>query len=86
MTPKKPREQDRKMRAEVLKRDKRTCRMCNRKKVKLQVHHIQRWADAHYMRFDPGNCISLCIPCHKSITGKEVYYAEMLYSILRESK
>lgn len=81
---KKAREQDNELRAEVLKRDKNTCRMCNKKKRKLQIHHIQRWADAISLRFEVSNCISLCSACHYSIRNKEVHYISYFYSILRK--
>lgn len=82
---KKQREQDKDLRAQVLKRDKRTCKLCNKKKRALEVHHIQRWADAAGLRFDPGNCITLCKQCHYSIRGKETYYAQLFFSILHEN-
>ncbi len=78
----KQRRDDPELRAEVLKRDKRTCRLCNKKKRKLEVHHIQRWADASSLRFDVGNCITLCSGCHYSIRGKETFYASLFYEIL----
>ena len=71
----------------VLKRDKRTCQMpdCNSKKC-LQVHHVQTWANASALRYDPDNGITLCRDCHKSITGSEVYYIEIFMEIIDAKK
>jgi 5-methylcytosine-specific restriction endonuclease McrA len=82
----KPREEDKALRAEVLKRDKRTCQMCLKKKRKLQIHHIQRWADAIYLRFDPDNCITLCSSCHFSIRNQETYYMQYFFEIVCKNK
>ncbi len=82
----KERRQDPALRAEVLKRDKHKCRMCDKKKKKLQIHHIQTWASATALRFDVGNCITLCSSCHYSIRGKEEYYQQFFYEILHGDK
>ena len=62
-------------RSAVVKRDKYTCQMCGKKRCKLNVHHIHKYADHPYIRFDPNNGITLCIDCHRSIRNKEKYYA-----------
>ena len=66
-------------RLEVLKRDKFTCQMCNKrgKRVRLNVHHIMKWSSASTLRYDVDNGITLCRGCHKGVTGKESHY--MLY-------
>lgn len=76
------RREDAALRAEVLKRDKHTCQMCKKKKKKLEIHHIHKWANAVHLRFDPGNCITLCSSCHFSIRNKEEYYEQFFYEIL----
>ncbi len=71
-------------RTDVLKRDKFKCQMpnCkNRRKNNLNVHHIQKWAGAAALRFDPSNGITLCSRCHKSITGKESHYETLFREI-----
>lgn len=80
---KKDREQDTDLRRQVLSRDGYTCQMCMKKKTGryLQVHHIQRWADAIYLRFDPTNLITLCKSCHYSIRNQETHY--MMYFLQR---
>tara|TARA_R100000152_G_C6616601_1_gene68692 strand:- start:85 stop:342 length:258 start_codon:yes stop_codon:yes gene_type:complete len=66
-------------RKEVIKRDRGQCKMpgCKSKK-NLQVHHISKWANAHSLRYEVSNGITLCKYCHKSITGKESHY-ELLF-------
>jgi 5-methylcytosine-specific restriction endonuclease McrA len=73
-------------RLKVLKRDKFTCQMCNKKgkRARLNVHHIIKWASASSLRYDEQNGITLCYDCHKSITGKETYYASYLLSLIRK--
>ena len=73
-------------RRDVLKRDKRTCKMCNKKgrRVKLQVHHIMKWASASSLRYDVSNGIILCSKCHKAITGKENHYISYLLNLINQ--
>ena len=70
-------------RKEVLKRDKRSCKMpgCGSKK-NLHVHHIRTWAKAASLRYDPSNGITLCKNCHKSITGQESHYESLFLEII----
>lgn len=74
-------------RRRVLKRDKNKCQMpsCRRKK-RLQVHHIQRWADNPYMRYDEDNGISLCWDCHNQVNGHELLYEGLFMEIVRANK
>ena len=44
--------------------DNYTCGLCGVRGVKLHVHHIEPWAAAPTLRFDPLNLISLCKDCH----------------------
>ena len=70
----------------MLKRDKYTCQMCKcRTRKQLEVHHIMTWADAGTLRFDPGNGITLCKPCHKSITGQETYFQKLFLTIVSKN-
>lgn len=72
-----------KARKEVLKRDKRKCRMpgCDSRR-RLNVHHILEWSKAAALRFEPGNMITLCRQCHDSIKGKESHYVGLFLSII----
>lgn len=50
-------------RAEILKRDHKTCRICGNKEG-LQVHHIYS-LDTHWdLRLENDNLITLCNECH----------------------
>lgn len=70
-------------RKDVLKRDKKTCKMPGCKsKINLQVHHIKRWSRASSLRYDVNNGITLCKKCHKLITGKERQYEQLFNSII----
>ena len=68
-------------RKRVFSRDKRKCQMpgCGYKKA-LNAHHIKRWADAPYLRYDVDNGITLCWRCHKQITGSEAQYEPLSVS------
>ena len=74
-------------RLKVLKRDKRRCQMpgckCRRK---LQVHHIERWSDASWLRYEVFNLITLCRKCHDSINGKESHYIGLFKSIIAKNE
>lgn len=73
-----------KARADVKKRDKHTCKFpgCKAKR-RLQVHHIKKWANAIYLRYEVGNMITLCKDHHDLVKGKEDSYAPLFYSIIR---
>lgn len=86
---KKPeRRKDPGLRAQVLKRDKCICQLCNKKhKARfLQMHHIIMWSKAVFLRFDIDNCITLCYQCHKSIKNKEHHYQDYFFGILNDQK
>lgn len=78
------REVDKDLNKKVRKRDKMTCQMCKKKKTAraLQIHHIIRWADNPALRYDMGNLISLCKPCHYSIRNQESIWAPYFINIL----
>jgi hypothetical protein len=71
-------------RKRVFKRDKCRCQMpsCGSKR-RPNAHHIQRWADQPYLRYDVDNGITLCYSCHKRITGNESAYAGLFSEIVR---
>lgn len=75
-------------RTKVLKRDKHTCQMCQKKgkRARLNVHHIMKWSSASSLRYDPDNGITLCSVCHKSVTGKESYYMSYFLSKIERGK
>lgn len=53
---------------QVFKRDNYTCKLCGEKGGKLQVDHIQSWAEYIELRFSINNCRTLCMKCHYKIT------------------
>lgn len=73
-----------KVRLQVLKRDKRKCRMpgCCAKRVRKEVHHIVPWSQAAYLRYEPSNMITLCKECHKEVTGNEGFYESLFREIV----
>ena len=66
---------ERKFRAEVIRRDGERCRCCGRKVVKvlrlqpdrLEVHHIH--GRRGVLRFEPRAALVLCLVCHQKVTG-----------------
>jgi hypothetical protein len=53
---------------QVFERDNYTCQICGERGRKLQVDHIQSWKDYVELRFNIGNCRTLCMACHYKIT------------------
>lgn len=49
---------------EIKKRDKYTCSICNKIGGKLVTHHIVPWEEDSSLRYENGNLITLCKPCH----------------------
>jgi len=62
------------MRNQVMLRDRYECQMCKANGVKLECHHVIRWAKASSVRQNKRNLISLCKKCHASIKNKEDRY------------
>ena len=56
------------MRKQILERDNYTCQMCGIRGGRLQVDHIQSWAEYVELRFEMNNCRTLCESCHYLIT------------------
>jgi len=55
---------------DVLRRDNYTCQVCGQRGGKLQVDHIQPWAEYVELRFSMDNCRTVCRKCHYKITYK----------------
>lgn len=60
------------------------CRLCGHPE-NLQIHHIDRFANAPLLAFDIGNLIRLCQPCHLKLRGKEEKYKKLLFSLIPPS-
>ena len=54
----------------VYKRDKYTCRACDKRGGVLQMHHIKSWRNFKKFRYKKINVITLCAPCHKDFHKK----------------
>jgi 5-methylcytosine-specific restriction endonuclease McrA len=84
-----PRKSDayRDFRRQVLKRDKYRCQMPGcKKRSRLEVHHIIRYADSVHGRLDTSNAISLCRTCHKDVTGGETHWIMLFSKIVSENE
>ncbi len=58
----------------VFARDNWTCRRCNRRKrINLNPHHLQNFAQYPELRFAIDNGITLCEECHKKFHKKYGY-------------
>lgn len=71
----------------VFDRDGKKCQMpgCRRRR-RLECHHIQRWADAPYLRWEPDNGIILCKQCHYELRNNEIIYLPLFMEIVEENK
>jgi len=61
----------------ILKRDRYYCRLCRSRK-NLEAHHIYPFRAFPDKRFDVDNGITLCRPCHRPFTYREMEYANEL--------
>lgn len=58
----------------VFRRDKYTCQICDLQtwdNWALQVNHIKKFSDYPTLRTEPSNGITLCVGCHRMVTGHE---------------
>jgi 5-methylcytosine-specific restriction endonuclease McrA len=64
-------------------RDNNKCMRCGRAREEfnraLDVHHIDGIKENTFEE----NCITLCIPCHNLTKGKEEFFAEGFYNMLK---
>jgi len=52
-------------RKKCLKRDNFTCQICGKHGGKLQVHHVNNFAEFKELRYKTNNGITLCEDCHQ---------------------
>lgn len=52
----------------IFERDKYTCVICNKIGGALSVDHIKSWSKYPELRFDVGNCRTLCMACHYKVS------------------
>lgn len=73
-----------KWRKDVRKRDKAKCQFpACQSRIKIQCHHIQKYADNPLLRFATNNGICLCKEHHDFIRGKEEIYAPLFMNIVQ---
>lgn len=72
---------DENLRKATILRDNNTCVMCGKTDCDIEVHHVNprrlQGADSIY------NLCSLCLKCHKEVTGKEEKYIQILYDLIK---
>ena len=77
-------------RNKVYGRDNHSCQMpdctSRRSKARLNAHHIKRWADCHWLRYEVRNGITLCWTCHKRVTGSEELYEGLFMHIVSNNE
>ena len=75
---------DENLRKATILRDNCKCQLCGNKNCRLEVHHItpRRMNGANTI----GNLITLCSECHSNVTGREMEFAEQLYSKIGKKK
>jgi len=71
--------------AKVKKRDGYQCQHpgCKRKR-KLQVHHIIRYADSPFLQIEEKNLITLCSTHHYQIRNNETCWISLYREIVKE--
>lgn len=74
----------RRWRNAVLKRDNYTCQWCKTIEKPMRVHHILMWSKYPKKRYKLNNGITLCIDCHKDVTGEE-YRFELIFKGIAEA-
>ena len=77
-------------RKKVYARDGHKCQMpdcvSRRSKARLNAHHIKKWAESHWLRYEVRNGITLCWKCHKRVTGTEELYEGLFMQIGRNNE
>lgn len=75
---------DENLRKATILRDNCKCQLCGNKNCRLEVHHItpRRMNGVNTI----GNLITLCSECHSNVTGREMEFAEQLYSKIGKKK
>ena len=64
------------LRPQILERDGYRCRMCSAHSKQLEMHHIiPVWAEPELV-LSLENIATVCRPCHLSMSGREMEYAE----------
>ncbi len=69
---------------QVKERDKNRCQMpgCKKHHFSIQCHHIIKWSDQIWSRYNVMNGICLCETHHRMITGHEGIWAPLFIKIV----
>lgn len=67
-------------RARVYKKNNYTCKFCKDTKTKLNAHHIKYFGDYPDSRYDVGNGITLCKPCHEALHWDRIKLDKRAYA------
>jgi 5-methylcytosine-specific restriction endonuclease McrA len=59
-------------RKKVFERDNFACRLCRKKGVYLNAHHLKPFAKYPKLRFKVSNGVTLCQKCHKAVHNKSI--------------
>jgi predicted restriction endonuclease len=76
-------------RFKVFSRDAFKCVMCGKGQsdgVKIEAHHIKRWAESEKARYVVGNGCTLCEDHHLLVTGNEKRYEKELRNLVNKNR
>ena len=57
------------LREKVLARDGHRCVYCGSAE-QLQIHHVESWTSRPDLRFEEGNCLTVCLACHRTVNHR----------------
>lgn len=66
---------------DILQRDDFTCKMCRRRGIALQAHHILPYSKFPEFSLNKKNGVALCLRCHDMIRKREWLYAPKFLGI-----
>ena len=73
-------------RKKVFQRDNFRCRWCKAVKgTYIQAHHIKPKYKFPDLIYTVRNGVTLCLPCHKKVTGSELKYVSFFRKMLKET-
>ena len=73
------------IKAQVKRRDKCVCTLCEKYRKGGEVHHIRSWAANPRLRYEERNCCYVCFRCHnKYLKNNEDGYIAILTEKVRQ--
>lgn len=70
----------------VFARDRFICQKCNIPHKKIEAHHIIKWSQDESKRFLVSNGLTLCLDCHKIVTGREIEFENEFQRIIAQKR